>query len=71
MELPELAERAVVALHMHFHAGMTRPGFEDCRKDLCGEWHAWVAEQAAIDEHIRTHCCGCDMPREDCVCNVT
>jgi hypothetical protein len=50
MELPELAERAVVALHMHFHAGLTKPGFEECRKDLCGEWHTWSAEH---DERLK------------------
>ena len=38
-EMAELAERAVVALHMHFHAGLNKPGFDDCRKDLCGDWH--------------------------------
>lgn len=39
----ELAERGVVALHMHQHAGIAKPGFDDCRTYLCGDWHALLA----------------------------
>jgi len=39
MDLLELAGRAVVALHMLKHAGMTKPTFNDCREGLCDDWH--------------------------------
>ncbi len=40
LRMTALAERAVVALHMHRHAGINKPGFDDCREGLCAEWHA-------------------------------
>lgn len=29
------------------------------------------ADDERAEEHAETHCHGCDMPRELCVCNVT
>jgi hypothetical protein len=39
-EYRELAERAVVALHMYERSkGQHNVGFDDCRMNLCADWH--------------------------------
>jgi hypothetical protein len=38
------------------------------KADLWDELQERIAKEA---EHAKTHCCGCDMPRGECVCDVT
>lgn len=38
-ELHALCERAILALHMHSHAGINKPGFMQCREGLCRDYH--------------------------------
>lgn len=68
MNLDELAQRAVLALHLQNHARLTKPTFMDCREGLCGDYHALLAKREGERQHESTHCAGCDMPREQCVC---
>lgn len=66
-----LAQEAVVALHMHRHAGLTEPGFEECRQGLCKDWHDLEEKRIKAEGHAAIYCCGCDMPRPQCVCDCT
>ena len=51
--LRELAERAVVALHMHGHAGIRKANFTECREGLCKDWHELSETQ--VEQLRREH----------------
>lgn len=39
MEIHALCERAILALHIHGHAGINKPNFMQCREGLCRDYH--------------------------------
>jgi hypothetical protein len=42
--------RAVLASHMRNHAGISKPGFNQCREGFCAEWHSLFGKKGKIDE---------------------
>lgn len=39
----------------------------DCQREVA---RFKIVREELIDTKAKTHCCGCDMPRAECVCNV-